>query len=211
MRKAGIFLSLAAACLIAGSGGAALAQGFGSSVGYKFLDAVKKKDGDTVEKMLSSSGSKTTSGDIVINTRDNTSGDSALHLVIGLRDQKWLEYLIYKGADVNIRNFKGTTPLWLAISTNFIDGASVLIAKRARVNDPGPAGETPLIAAVHLKNLELIKTLITAGADPTRADNSGRNALDYSKLGGTSMMTSELETATKATKAKKANAYGPSF
>ncbi|MEY4160132.1 MAG: hypothetical protein RLZZ136_753, partial [Pseudomonadota bacterium] len=169
MHKAGISLRLTLACLIGiiALSGPAQAQ----SQGYKFLEAVKKKDGETVEKMLSSSGSKGAPGTIIVNARDITTGDSALHLMIAQRDVKWLEYLLYKGADANIRNSAGTTPLWLAINTGFIDGATVLIAKGARVNDPGPAGETPLIAAAHQKNIDLVKTLIKAGADPLRADN----------------------------------------
>jgi len=199
-------LSLASALLLA-----VPAQAQFQSQGYKFLDAVKKHDGDTVEKMLSSSGSKSTPGDIIINARDITTGDSALHMIIGQRDLKWLTYLVAKGADVNIRNFQGTTPLWLAINTGFIDGATLLISQGAQVNNPGPAGETPLIAAVHQRNLDLVKALIRAGANPTRADNSGRNAMDYAKLSNSSLISTELEAAAKAAKAKAAKSYGPSF
>lgn len=199
-------MTLAATLLLAGP-----AQAQFQSQGYKFLEAVKKHDGEAVEKMLSSSGSKSTPGDIIINARDITTGDSALHLIIGQRDLKWLTYLVAKGADVNIRNFRGTTPLWLAINTGFIDGASLLIAQGAQVNNPGPAGETPLIAAVHQRNLDLVRTLIKAGAIATRADNSGRNALDYAKLSNSSLIANELEAAAKAAKAKSAKSYGPSF
>lgn len=199
-------LSLATALMFA-----APAHAQFQSQGYKFLEAVKKHDGDTVEKMLSSSGSKSTPGDIIINARDITTGDSALHLIIGQRDIKWLTYLVAKGADVNLRNFRGTTPLWLAINTGFIDGASLLIAQGALVNNPGPAGETPLIAAVHQRNLELVRTLIKAGANPVRADNSGRTAIDYAKLSNSSLISTELETAAKAAKVKAAKSYGPSF
>ena len=198
-------LALAAGLLVLP--GPAMAQ----SQGYKFLEAIKKQDGDTVEKMLGSAGSKSTPGDIIINTRDITSGDSALHVVIQRRDMKWLEYLLYRGADPNIRNFAGTTPLWLAINSGFAEGAISLIGKGARVNDPGPAGETPLIAAVHQKNIELVRTLIKAGADPSRADNSGRNPIDYARLGATPTILTELEAAAKAAKAKSAKSYGPSL
>ena len=181
------------------------------SQGYKFLEAIKKRDGDTVEKMLGSSGNGSTPGTIIINARDITSGDSALHMVIAQHDLKWVAFLLYKGADPNIRNFAGTTPLWLAINTGFTDAAEGLIAKGARVNDPGPAGETPLIAAVHQKNIDLIRVLIKAGADPARADNSGRKPMDYAQLAGATTIISELDAAAKAAKARSAKAYGPSF
>ena len=198
-------LALAAGLLVLPGSAAAQSQG------YKFLEAIKKKDGEAVEKMLGSAGSKSTPGDIIINTRDITSGDSALHVVIARRDMKWLEYLLYRGADTNIRNFTGTTPLWLAINTGFSEGATALIAKGARANDPGPAGETPLIAAVHQKNIELVRALIKAGADPSRADNSGRNAIDYARLGATPTILTELEAAVKSAKTRSAKSYGPTF
>jgi len=186
----------------------ALAQ----STGYKFLEAIRKKDGAVVEQMLGNSGTKGTPGSIIINTRDITTGDTALHIVIGKHEYEWVSFLIYRGADVNLRNTQGTTPLWLAVNTAFTEAAQLLVEKGARVNDPGPAGETPLIAAVHQKNLELVKALVKAGADPLRADNSGRSALDYVQLDGKGgAIATEIENAAKAAKARKTQTYGPTF
>lgn len=208
MRRVGIFTRIAVVALALSLASAGAAQNM--SAGYKFLDAVKKRDGTAVETMISNSGAKGTRGDIIINARDVTSGNSALHLVIEGHDYKWLEYLLYKGADANNRNFKGTTPLWLAINTGFSEGATLLIAKGARVNDPGPSGETPLISAVHQRNVELVRVLIKAGADTARADNSGRTPMDYARLSNAGLITTELDAAAKAAKAKK-QSYGPSF
>mgnify|MGYP001259497775 CR=1 FL=1 len=181
------------------------------SAGYKFLEAVRKSDGAEVEKMLANL-SKGTPGDILINSKDISTGDTALHIVIARRDLKWVSFMLYRGADVNLKNNKGNTPLWLAISTGFSDAVPELIAKGARVNDAGPAGETPLIAAVHQRNIELVRVLLKAGADPTRADNSGRTAKDYAELSERgSLISNELDAAIKAVKARKAATYGPSF
>lgn len=181
------------------------------SQGYKFLEAIKKKDVEVINKMVSSSGAKTTAGDIIINTRDITSGDTALHIMIGKGELAWVNFLIQRGADVNLKNFSGTTPLWLAINTGFTDAAIVLVAKGARVNDPGPAGETPIIAAVHRKNLDLARILIASGADPTKADNSGRTAVDYATLNGKGALLDEITAAAAKAKAKKVKSYGPSL
>ena len=212
MRNRVIGLALALALVPAGGllgAGTAQAQ---VSQGHKFLEAVKKKDLEAVQKMLGSSGSKSTPGTIIINAQDITTGDSALHIVIKRRDVPWLRFLINSQANVNIRNNQGTTPRWLAVNTSFIDGALELIEKRAKVNDPGPAGETPLIAAVHQKNLELARALIAAGADANKADNSGRSAVDYAQLSikGT-LLGNEIEAAGKAAKAKKTKTYGPTL
>ena len=148
------------------------------SEGYQFLEAVKKREGDKVTDALSEPGST------IINTRDVTTGESALHIVVARRDRLWLDFLISKGANVNIRDVHGVTPLVLAANINFIEGVEVLVAKGARVDEPNDAGETPLISAVHSRNLEMMRVLLRAGADPNRADNSGRSARDYATLEG---------------------------
>ena len=174
--------------------------------GYKFLEAVKKKDGDAVEKALADGGPT------LINTRDATTGDTALHIAAGRRDLTWMTFLVYKGSNVDARNDKGVTPLSQAVGLNFIEGVEFLLGKGARVNDPGADGETPLIAAVHQRNIELVRILLKAGADPRRADNSGRNATDYAELiGKDSAITSELATAAKAAAARNSQTYGPRF
>ncbi len=205
-RVIGLALALAAGMMTAGTVQAQVSQG------HKFLEAVRKKDIEAAKTMLGSSGAKSTPGDIIVNARDITTGDSALHIVIKRRDMTWLRYLMGNQADVNIRNSQGTTPLWLSVNTTFTDGALELIAKGARVNDPGPAGETPLIAAVHQKNLELARALLAAGADANKADNSGRTAVDYVQLSskGTTL-GNEIEASGKAAKAKKTKTYGPSL
>lgn len=189
-----------------GMGQPAMAQ----SVGYKFLESVEKRDGEAVEKALSNTA-KGTPGSIIINSQRIDSGDTALHIIIARRDLDWLQYFLSRGADPNLKNFKGTSPLWLAVNTGFTDGAAALIAKGARVNDPGPAGMTPLIAAVQRKDLRLIRALVAAGADPLRADSSGQNSVDYAKLTGNQQVADEIAAAAQAAKAKKAKSYGPSF
>ncbi|MFM6933109.1 MAG: ankyrin repeat domain-containing protein [Novosphingobium sp.] len=205
-RVIGLALALAAGMMTAGTVQAQVSQG------HKFLEAVRKKDLEAAKTMLSSSGAKSTPGNIIVNARDITTGDSGLHVVIKRRDMGWLRYLLSNQADVNIRNNQGTTPLWLAVNTSFTDGALELIARGAKVNDPGPAGETPLISSVHQKNLELARALIAAGADANKADNSGRSAVDYVQLSikGTTL-GNEVEAAGKAAKAKKTKTYGPTL
>ena len=72
---------------------------------YKFLESVKKKEGDKVTEMLAEGSPN------LVNTRDVTTGTTALHIVTARRDLTWMEFLIGKGANVNARDFKGVTPL----------------------------------------------------------------------------------------------------
>lgn len=173
---------------------------------YKFLEAVRKKDGDKVTDALSEPGSQ------IVNTRDVTSGESALHIVTARRDITWMQFLVAKGANVNIRDNKGTTPLVLAANLGFIEGVDFLIGVGARVDEPNNTGETPLIGAVHRRDLALVRALVKAGANPERPDNSGRSARDYATLDKNSAMIGEFDAAARrpgASGPKKA--YGPSF
>ena len=90
---------------------------------YKFLEAVKKKESTDVIAALDEPGTT------IINTRDVSTGQSALHIVVARRDRTWMAFLIGKGANVNIRDFKGVTPLVLASNMNFVEGVELLIEK----------------------------------------------------------------------------------
>ncbi|HMO67325.1 MAG TPA: ankyrin repeat domain-containing protein [Novosphingobium sp.] len=175
---------------------------------FKFLEAVKKKDGAKVNDMLNEPGST------IVNTRDITSGESALHIVTQRRDLTWMTFLIQRGANVNIRDARGVTPLVLASNLGFIEGVELLVERQARVDEANDTGETPLISAVHRRNIALVRILLKAGANPDRADNSGRSARDYAELiGRTSPIFTEIETVPRASRGQRAAqpTYGPTL
>lgn len=177
------------------------------SQSYKFLEAVKKKDGAAVEEALNEPGST------IVNTRDATSGQTALHLVTQRRDLTWMSYLIGKGANVNVRDTRGVTPLQLATNLGFIEGMELLVTNRARIDDPNDAGETPLITAVHRRDVAMVRMLLKAGANPARADNSGRSAKDYATLDGSTAILNEIQNNAKPAAQRPGSpaVYGPSF
>src|SRR3546814_17745091 len=86
----------------------------------------------------------------IINTRDSTTGETALHIVIARRDAVWVNFLLGKGARPDIADNKGTTPLMLATQLRFLDGVQLLLANGAQVDKANDRGETPLIRAVQL-------------------------------------------------------------
>lgn len=176
------------------------------SDGYKFLEAVRKKEGDKVESALSSVGST------IVNTRDVTSGETALHIVTARRDLTWLTFLVSRGANVNARDGQGRTPLQQATNLGWRDGVALLVERKANTEVANDAGETPLIAAVHRRDVEMTKLLLSAGADPDRSDNSGRSARDYAQLDQSNAILSAIKTETKPD-AHKANkpTYGPAL
>ena len=108
---------------------AASGQSFSDS--YTFLKAVRERDGAKVTELISAPGS------VVINTRDRTNGEGALHYMVRARDITWLAFLLGKGARPDMQSNRGDTPLTLAAQ---IDAGSASTAAPGGVErDNGPA------------------------------------------------------------------------
>ncbi len=143
---------------------------------YKFLQAVKDAKGQEVTDMLARPGAS------VINARERKTGEGALHIVVKRNDPTYTRFLLEHGADPDIRDNAGTTPLMLAVTQNEPACVEALLAHHADPNVANDNGETPLIRAVQMRNLGLVRTLLKAGADPDQADHlAGMSARDYAR------------------------------
>lgn len=173
---------------------------------YNFLKAVKDADGQKVTDLIQKPGST------VINSRDVTTGDTALHLVIARRDATWLAFLLGKGANPDLADRDGNTPLMDAVQARFEDGVRTLLLNRAQIDKTNGSGETPLIRAVQLRDLGLVRLLIAQGADPDRRDTiAGMSARDYAKRDGRTPGLEEALSAAKSKAAPKGPVQGPVF
>lgn len=140
---------------------------------YNFLKAVRDKDVLKARELITKPGST------IINARDRTTGESALHIAARRDDPPWIGFLLNAGADPNIRDGEGNTPLMIAAKGGMTEAMRVLLL-RAQPDAPNGRGETPLIMAVQLRNLPATRMLLDAGADPDRTDNvAGMSARDY--------------------------------
>ena len=176
------------------------------SDGYNFLKAVEEKDQATVNQLLQKNAT-------IIDARDITKGHTALHVAVRNREFTWLSYLLGKGANPNIADKSGVTPLMLASQMGMVDAVNALAQSGARIDTPSATGETPLIAAVHRRDLAMLRVLLLAGADPDRTDNSGRSARDYIALEGKgSRLVEEFNRlADENSGRRRGQTYGPSF
>ncbi|MXO94103.1 ankyrin repeat domain-containing protein [Erythrobacter arachoides] len=182
----------------------AAAQFYSDSV--LFLKAVKDRNGTDATDLLNKPGST------VVNSRDITSGETGLHVVVDRRDLTWTRWLIQEGGNPNIADNRGRTPLIAAAEIGFLEGVEALIAGGARVDVANQTGETPLIAAVHSRNTQLMEILLRAGADPDWADNTGRSARDYAALRGVPPRILSIIDSTQTTDGAAASrVYGPVF
>ncbi|WP_374614349.1 ankyrin repeat domain-containing protein [Sphingorhabdus sp.] len=146
---------------------------------YNFLKAVDERDGNEAAKYLDEPGS------VIVNTKRDGTGETALHIVVARRDETWLSYLLQKGANPNLADRKGITPLMLATQLGFVEGAARLIKNKASVDGTNRSGETPLIRAVQLRNPEMVRLLLKSGANPDKRDAvAGLSAREYAAQDG---------------------------
>jgi ankyrin repeat protein len=172
------------------------------SESYNFLKAVRDRDGTKATEIVSKPGS------VTINTRDEKSGEAALHIVTKGRDLGWMNFLLARGAKPDQRDNGGNSALLLATQLGFVEGAQLLIKNRASVDLPNSAGETPLIRAVQLRNSAMVQLLMAAGANPKRADTiAGLSARDYAERDQRAAAILKILTETKP--AAPAKSFGP--
>ncbi|MGI8942986.1 MAG: ankyrin repeat domain-containing protein [Qipengyuania sp.] len=175
------------------------------SEGYQFLKAVRERDGDEATAKLNEPGT------VVVNARDFTSGETGLHIVTQRRDLIWVKFLLQRGANPDVADKKGVTPLQIASSLGFVEGVETLVKAGANVDRGNSAGETPLMSAVHRRDTAMVRLLLANGADPDRSDNSGRTARDYALLmNGNGQILEEFRQADEKRKAAQdGRSYGP--
>ncbi|WP_255325678.1 ankyrin repeat domain-containing protein [Sphingobium sp. 15-1] len=173
---------------------------------YNFLKAVKDADGQKVTDLIQKPGST------VINSRDVTTGDTALHLVVARRDNTWLTFLLAKGANPNLTDNNGNTPLMDAVQARFEEGARSLLTYNAQVDKANGSGETPLIRAVQLRDVGLVRLLVAQGANPDKRDSiAGMSARDYAERDARTPGLVEALSAAKTKTAPKGPVQGPVF
>ncbi|MBY0581325.1 MAG: ankyrin repeat domain-containing protein [Sphingomonas sp.] len=146
----------------------------GQSAGYKFLEAVKDAKGEEVTEALNKIGST------IVNTRDFSTRETALHIVAKRGDAVYTRFILQKGGDPNLRDRDGNSPLMVAVTLGNAELVPILIDGKANVNLANDSGETPLIRAVQRRSTQMIRDLLAAGADPDQADSiAGKSARAY--------------------------------
>ena len=145
------------------------------SPGYRFLEAVRARDYNAANQLLSDSST-------IVNTREARTGESALLIVIERRDLPWLNMLLSRGGDANLGNRDGDTPLRRAVQLGWTDAIPYLSSHGVRINDSGPSGETALHFAVQRRDIAMVRALIAAGANPDISDNiTGKTPRDLAR------------------------------
>jgi len=172
------------------------------SEGEAFLKALEERDNNKALPMISDVDLR------VVNYR-GYKGDAGIHIVTRQRQLDWVGFLLSKGANPNVGDANGDTPLIIASRIGFDDAARVLLRYKANVDAVNRRGETALIVAVQQRQPRMVELLMKSGADPDKTDHAaGFSARDYAKRDTRNRDLLKLIETTKSTKAKVA---GPSL
>ena len=121
-------------------------------------------------------------GQLDVNARVKPDGgignDSHLSFAARENDMEAARWLIANGAEVNVKNEEGWTPLHLAVVDNAAEIAKILIVNGAEVNAKTEEGWTPLHAASTYDAADVAKLLIDNGTDVNAKRNDGETPLD---------------------------------
>src|SRR5579884_163057 len=88
-----------------------------------------------------------------------------------------LKTMLRKGANVNVQDKYGLTPLMLACLVKYSRSARLLVDHGADIQARDIGGATALIYAARSGNYQSVRFLIGRGADVNAKDNDGRTAL----------------------------------
>ena len=116
---------------------------------YKFLKAVKDKDGAVATELINKPGSNT-----LVNSKDSETGDAAIHITVRRADAPWMALVLRAGGNPNLRDGQGNTPIIIATQVRWIDGMRLLLDYGVQVNAQNRLGETALLKAVQARDVE---------------------------------------------------------
>lgn len=120
------------------------------------------------------------------NTRNTDNKNTALHIAIKKKHEDIACFLIENGADHNIRNNKGDTPLHINSHLDSVRVGKLLVSKGADIHAVDGRGRTPLHSAAlcyksspleQSRNIGFAKWLLLCGADVNSTDENRETPL----------------------------------
>lgn len=118
----------------------------------------------------------------------NDFGQTPLHIAIFYEQYNFANKLIDMGADVNVRDFRGHTPLYYAAKLNASREKQEFLERLVDLSDnidevDGTGEETALTAAVKANDPDAVSLLIEKGANPSFVNTVGDNLLNIALSG----------------------------
>ncbi|HEX3971399.1 MAG TPA: ankyrin repeat domain-containing protein [Stellaceae bacterium] len=108
-------------------------------------------------------------------------GETALHYAAQLGNQQMVQALLYYKAAVDPRDQFGNTPLHWAAQRGSVAILQMLIDAKAAIDPQNRQGVTPLMMAAQGGQAQAVRLLLKDGADPHRADFTGRDVIGWAE------------------------------
>lgn len=125
----------------------------------------------------------------LLNVKDEDHGNVPLHIAASKGNIEMIQYLVRKGASLNIQDVYGNTALHYALDKSNNDIAFYLLKNGCDVNISDYRGNTPLHTAALRNNYDGVAALLKYGGNPDALDfgnekpaNKARNLLIISLL-----------------------------
>ena len=96
--------------------------------------------------------------------------DTALLLCATLGDVRCMKGLIANGANVDLKNMHGWSPLSRCARYGHLPAVRVLVEQGAKIDIRLNDGATPLIISVGEQHSGVVRVLLENGADPNRSE-----------------------------------------
>jgi len=142
--------------------------------GVTALHLAARKGYESVAKALLAAGAPVNAKTTAAETRDypsaalpyrlTTAGQTPLHLAAAAGYAGLVESLLAKGAEVNLADEAGRTPLSYAVDKHYLPVAQLLVAAHANPN--AGSSHLPLTLAAFYGDMPALKLLLANGADP---------------------------------------------
>jgi uncharacterized protein len=119
-----------------------------------------------------------------VNQRELPNQRTALFMAAAGRRIRSLQALLDLGADPNIPDFEGDTPLGTAAIAGDRTAVQLLINAGAQVDHANGVGLTPLMKAADIGQVGTLELLLRSGADPNLKASNGKTALTFAREAG---------------------------
>jgi ankyrin repeat protein len=156
-----------------------------------FFEIVRSGDVGLIEHILNTIN-------ININSQNNR-GETPLYQAVQINNLETVELLLIRGADPNMSDYYGETPLHLAIQ-NIREWEQddhkiilLLLSRGADVNTHDNQGITPLVHAIQRNDIKTVVLLLSKGADVNKPDDYGVTPLQIAYTTGNTNIIAILE------------------
>ncbi|CAG8222257.1 unnamed protein product [Penicillium nalgiovense] len=112
-----------------------------------------------------------------MDVQNTVTGNTALHRAVDLRRPRIIAFLLEKGANMNVLNRDGMTPLQLACKTDNCEAVSLFLERGAQLEIRSSHGTTALHISALQGNWVVFDLLMIGGADIDAWDSEGDSLL----------------------------------